>query len=338
MLRQKICRRQFGLSLAATLAAGPLARAQASDAPRTLRVGLITPPPHNWTRSAAAFGEALAEATDGRLSLSIFPSGQLGNESQMLQLLQIGALDFGFFTTSQFANRLNAFAAFYTPYVATDATHAAAVLQAPVTRDILADVERIGLHGLGFGMAGMRQIVSSRQVDIIRDLKGLKTRVVPDAPLTDFWRLVGAAPSPIPLSSLYDAFANGQIDAMHIDFENTLRLKFYAHARDVLHTDHMIFPMVAVASRRSWQSFSTADQGLIKSLLDKELAALRGLYADADLQFRDELITLGANVKRFEAGWMAEAAEAWEERWAPRTPFIAALKAAAEGLRTGEAT
>lgn len=338
MLRQKICRRQFGLSLAAVLASAPLARAQGVVGTRTLRIGLITPPPHNWTRTAAAFGEALAEASDGRLSLSVFPSGQLGNESQMLQLLQIGALDFGFFTTSQFANRLNAFAAFYTPYVARDAGHAAAILQAPVTRDILQDVERIGLHGLGFGMAGMRQIVSSRQIDEISDLKGLKTRVVPDAPLTDFWRLVGAAPSPIPLSSLYDAFANGQIDAMHIDFENTLRLKFYTHARDILHTDHMIFPMAAVASRRSWQSFSSADQEMIQSLLDDKLATLRGLYAEADLQFRDELIALGANVKRFEAGWMHEAAGAWERRWTSRTPYIAALKSAAQALPTGEGT
>jgi TRAP-type transport system periplasmic protein len=300
---------------------------------RTLRLGLITPPPHNWTKTATSFGEALSEQTGGRLSVGVFSSGQLGNESQMLQLLQIGALDFAFFTTSEFANRLSAFAAFYTPYIAANAQHAAEILKTKTAGDILHDVERIGLHGLGFGMAGMRQIVSRREIDTLADLKGLKTRVVPDAPLTDFWRLVRAAPSPIPLSSLYDAFANGQIDAMHIDFENTLRLKFHAHARDILHTDHMIFPMVAVASRRRWQTLSSDDQQLIQSLLQSKLSGLRNLYAEADLQFRDELIELGANVQRFEQNWMSDAAKAWEQRWSSRTPYIAALKDAASQLQ-----
>ncbi|MAP93506.1 MAG: hypothetical protein CMK07_01025, partial [Ponticaulis sp.] len=134
--------------------------ARASTKARMLRIGLITPPPHQWNRTAEAVAEDLSDATDGRLSISLFPSGQLGSESQMLQLLQLGAIDLAFLTTSEFANRLSGFGAFYTPYIVKTATQSARLLAGEVSARILSEVSRIGLHGLGFGMAGMRQVVS----------------------------------------------------------------------------------------------------------------------------------------------------------------------------------
>lgn len=322
--------RRAVLGAGAGIALGLPARAQSPT--RTLRIGLITPPPHNWTKSAAAFGADLESATDGRLKLAVFPSGQLGSEAQMLQLLQIGALDFGFFTTSEFANRLPDFAAFYAPYIVENATQAAALLEQPAAQGILKAVERIGLVGLGYGMAGMRQVVSSRSIQDPSDLRGLKVRVVPDAPLTDFWRAAGCAPSPISLSSLYDAFANGQIDAMHIDFENTLRQKFYEHATTIVHSDHMVFPLVAVASRRAWESLSAADQEIISQLLAPTLRELREAYAVADMQFKADLIATGKPMLEVGPEFFENAATRWERRWRTRTAYIEALRDDAFGL------
>ena len=53
-----------------------------------LRIGLITPPAHQWSKSAAALAARLAERTQGAVALSVLPAGQLGSESQMLQQLQ----------------------------------------------------------------------------------------------------------------------------------------------------------------------------------------------------------------------------------------------------------
>lgn len=296
------------------------------DTARTLRIGLITPPPHQWNQTATKFGDQLRAATDGRLDIGLFPSGQLGSESQMLQLLQIGALDFAFLTTSELANRLSAFSAFYTPYVAPTATDAANLLSGAVAQNILQEVDRIGLHGLGFGMAGMRQVVSRQKVSTLEELRGRKVRVVPDLPLTDFWRYANAAPTPIPLSSLYDAFANGQVDAMHIDFENTLKQKYYTHAQSVLESNHMLFPMVAVASKRSWVSLSKADQSIISGALPPLLNSLRHTYAELDAKFRAELVEAGVSVRTVENDFFSTAQSAWERKWTRRTPYIDLLR------------
>ncbi|MAP94066.1 MAG: C4-dicarboxylate ABC transporter substrate-binding protein, partial [Ponticaulis sp.] len=167
------------------------------------------------------------------------------------------------------------------------------------------------------------------------DLRGRKVRVVPDQPLTDFWRVAHTAPTPIPLSSLYDAFANGQVDAMHIDFENTLKQKFFAHAGSVLESNHMIFPMVAVASEKSWVSFSESDQALLLNIMSARLAELRDTYAALDPQFRDELQAEGVQINTTDESFFAEAAALWEQKWARLSPFISDLKAEAELLTGG---
>ncbi|MDO6805623.1 hypothetical protein Q4595_24425, partial [Wenyingzhuangia sp. 1_MG-2023] len=101
--------------------------------------------------------------------------------------------------------------------------------------------------GLGYGMAGFRQIVMRDEVHSVDDLKGKKVRTIPIAPERDFWVKIGAAPTPIPLPGLYDAFANGQVDGMQIDFEGTWNARYLASAGSVIHSSHMLLPMVGVA-------------------------------------------------------------------------------------------
>lgn len=308
-----------------------------ADRPRQLRLGLITPPPHLWTQSARAFGQDLeAHSVESRwlnqITLEVFPSGQLGNEAQMLQLLQTGALDFGFFTTSELANRNADFAAFYVPYLARDAEHAAAVLETKTAADILSGVEKFGLIGLGYGMAGMRQVVSRKHVESLADLRGQKIRVVPDRPLTDFWYFAGAAPTPIPLSVLYDAFANGQIDAMHIDFENTLRLKLYDHAATVIHSDHMMFPMVALASAKTWATFTPEQQTGIRKLLSTHLRHLRNSYVEADKKFKQELRTQGVTLLTANSNFFQAATQPWLNKWRRLSRYVDALSQESQAL------
>ena len=70
----------------AVMALSGMAQAEA------LRIGLITPPPHRWTIGANDLAGKLVEESGGRLTLNVFPSGQLGSEAQMLQQLQTGVV------------------------------------------------------------------------------------------------------------------------------------------------------------------------------------------------------------------------------------------------------
>ena len=161
---------------------------------REFRLGLITPPPHIRTKAAQAFGEELQAESDGAHSVAVFPSRQLGNEAQMMQLLQSGALDMAFLTIAEVSNRVPDFGAFYAPYLVRDITQAGALLKSGAALELLDLLpKKVGVIGVGYGMAGLRQIVSRDAVASAADLAGKKLRITPFEPIRDFYNALGAA-------------------------------------------------------------------------------------------------------------------------------------------------
>ena len=148
------------------------------------RLGLITPPPHIWTKAAEAFGAELAEQSGGAHSLTVFPAQQLGNEAEMLQQLQTGALDMAFMTVAEVSNRAPDFGAFYAPFLVNDIDHAGRLLRTDEARALLDQLPAtVGVVGTGYGMAGLRQIVARGKVDSAADLAGKKIGALPAVPL-----------------------------------------------------------------------------------------------------------------------------------------------------------
>lgn len=316
-------------ALAAALALSGATMAQAQD----LRIGLITPPPHQWTKSATHLAETLAAESDGRLKLSVFPAGQLGSEAQMLQQLQTGALDLAFMTVGELANRDADFGMLTAPYLVASGEQAAKLLEGETATSLLDRLGDLGLKGLGWGMAGMRIVLVAKPLGEGGTVAGRKIRTVPLAQELDFWTRAGAAPTPLPLPDLFDAYANGQIDGMQIDLEGTFNTRFHDYSAAVLDTEHMIFPMVAVASARKWQSLSEADRALITRLVAAETATIRATYPAIDADYRQRLTTAGAPMVKAGPEIFGTAVDSWYAEWRGRSPVLPALEAEAAALK-----
>lgn len=310
-----------------------LATAPISVAAKELRLGVITPPPHQWTVTANKAGERIAKETDGRVKLLVFPSGQLGNEAQMLQQLQSGALDFAFLTLGEFANRDPNYGIFLAPYLIDNVAGAREILKGKTAKSLLDGVSQFGLVGFGYGMAGMRQIVMSDEVKTLDDIAGRKIRTVPFAPELAFWEEVGAAPTPMPLPALYDAFANGQIDGMQIDFELTWNVKYYEHAGTIIESNHMMFPMIAVGSGRKWQSMSEADKAVIEAAFADAVDELVGSYADIDARYLGQLKKTAVPVIKIDRKFFGKAIDDWYAQWRTKAPMLVDIEAEAAELR-----
>lgn len=317
--------------LAATAVATLLALATPSLA-ENLRIGMITPPPHQWTKSAEALAERLKTGTEGRLTLSVFSSGQLGNEAQMLQQLQSGALDLAFLTVGELANRDESFGILTAPYLVKDAEAAARLLEGPTALSLEERLPALGLKGLGIGMAGMRVVLLSQGLGKEGAVAGRKIRTVPLAQELDFWTRAGAAPTPLPLPELFDAYSNGQIDGMQLDLEGTFNNRFHDYSAVVLDSRHMIFPMIAVASGRKWQSFSAEDRALIETMIREETRHIRETYARIDADYRTKLLDAGAPVVEAGPEIFGPAVADWYEHWRARTPLLIDLEKEAAKL------
>jgi len=294
---------------------------------REFRLGLITPPGHAWSTSAVAFGKALNIASNGRHSVTVYPSQQLGNEAQILQQLQTGAVDMAFLTVAEVSNRVPDFGAFYAPYLVRDISGAAALLRSEEAFSLLEQLpRRIGVFGMGYGMAGMRQILTRDKTTALIELRGQKIRITPFAPIRDFYQLIGAAPTPMPLGSVYDALANGQVDAIDMDLELIVKLRYHELGSTTLLSNHMMFPMVGLVSARVWVRLDEEEQALIRKLMQAELDAIIDFYEAGEERFAQKLRETNVDVKEVDRQFFGTVVEDWDALWQERAPALKVLR------------
>ncbi|WP_425416956.1 TRAP transporter substrate-binding protein [Oricola indica] len=297
------------------------------------RLGTIVPPSHQWSKAAEAMGKMLSEASGGADTVTVFPAGQLGNESQMVQQLQTGALDMAFLTIADVSNRIPEFGALYAPFLVTNSEDAATLLRGPTAQEMLTKLPgEMGVVGVGYGLASMRQMMSTKPVEKWSDLQGAKMRITPFKPFKDFYSILGVAPTPMPLPDVYDALANGQVDAIDIDVELITNFKFYDRADHLLLTNHSMFPMVGLVSGKVWAGLSDDEKAIVSESMKKALDQTMKFYAEAEPQMIKKIEATGIEVKQVDRTFFPSVVEKWEDMWSDQKSSIDALRSEAAAL------
>lgn len=302
------------------------ARAQA---PRELRMGLITPPPHTWNQQLAAWGTRLRDASNGRFTVTLFPSGQLGNEAAMLQQMQTGALDLSLLTVSEISNRVDAFGALLAPFIARNIEEAVRLLRHPIALGLLNGLpQSTGCVGFRYGMVGMRQLSTRDVTNTLADLRGKKIRITPAAPTRDFFNLIGMAPTPLPLPQIFEALSNGQIDGVDLDFESIINNRFQDLCRTMLLTNHFIFPAVGMMSARVFGTLTPPDRELIRGTLTEALDALCDSMPEREARQGAQLRASNMQIRPTGPEFFGDAVAQFDRMWGPKAPALAQLRAA----------
>jgi TRAP-type C4-dicarboxylate transport system substrate-binding protein len=322
----KLSRRHFLAASAAslTIAAPSIVRAQET---REFRLGILTPVGHPWNRAALKVGETLKAETKGRLTLTVFHSGQLGNEAAMLQQMQSGALDMGWIMAAELGSRVNTIAAITAPYVVDSTPKIAKLVRHPVAMSLFDALPReTGTIGLAWGITGMRAIFSAKDISTLADIRGMKLRINPTPVYRDFYQALGAAPTPIPTPAVFDAMTNGQVDGLETDLEFSWNQRFDKVSKVMLQMNAVFMPVIALISGRVWQAIAPADKEIIthaiKGALDTQIDELAGNEPKIVEQFRATPMTIRqANPKDAEAV-VAE----FDKIWLPKAPVLAELR------------
>ena len=326
----RITRRQFIAAAAALpLAAPSLSLAQA----REFRLGILTPNGHPWNRAALKVGELLKAETNGRLSLTVFPSGQLGNEAAMLQQMQSGALDMGWIMAAELGSRVPAIAAITAPYVVDSTSKIAKLVRHPVAMRLF-DVlpAETGTIGLAWGITGMRAVFSAKDISKIADLKGMKLRINPTPAYRDFYQLLGAAPTPIPTPQVFDAMSNGQVDGLEADLEFSWNQRFDKVSKSILQMNAIFMPVIALVSGRVWQTLPAADRDLITRAVKTALNTQIDELADNEPTLIEQFKATKIPFRTANAADAEAVVAQYDKIWLPKAPILAELRKAGKSL------
>lgn len=327
-------RRTFVKTLTAgaalSVAAPAVLRAQPA---KVYRLGITTPPGHPWNIAAEAVGKRLAEETNGRLSIQVFPSNQLGNEGAMLQQMQSGALDLGWIMTAELGSRIPQIAAINAPWLVSSTADVAKLVRHPVAMKLL-DVlpAETGTIGLGYGITTLRVVFTGKETNGIEDIKGMKLRINTTPAYRDFYQLLGAAPTPIPTPQVFDAMSNGQVDGLEADLDLSWNQRYDNVAKTMLRMNAIFMPCVALTSARVWKNVPEADRELITRLtreeLDKQIDAVVAKEATLLQNFKEA----GIKIVDVDLKNTDEIIAAYDEIWLPKAPILKELREAGKAL------
>jgi TRAP-type transport system periplasmic protein len=143
-------------SLAAATAVAPCwepSRHMAQDYKDEYTVSTVVPAPFPWGLAAERWAELVAERTDGRINMQIYPGAQLvqGEQTREFTAMRSGVIDMAVGSTINWSPQITELNIFSMPFLMPDYAALDALTQGPVGERIFeADPgERRGAAGLG---------------------------------------------------------------------------------------------------------------------------------------------------------------------------------------------
>ena len=185
-------------------------------------------------------------------------------------------------------------------------------------------------------MTGMRQLLTRDSIEDVGELAGKRFRITPAPAIRTFFEMLDAAPAPMPLTQVYDALANGQIDAIDMDFESIINFRYYEHAPNMMVTNHHMFGMVALVSGRVWAGLSPEDQAIVREAVQTHCDAIIDRFVseeDGKLQRLKDVDGLTV-IEDVGPEFFGDVVARWDAMWAEQTPYVARLRELAAGLST----
>jgi tripartite ATP-independent transporter DctP family solute receptor len=253
-------------------------------------------------------GEQLERQTDGRLGLRVYHGGQLGRESDAIDMARFGAIDITRVYSGALNNAFPLTQALCLPYVFDSVAHLRRVIDGEVGAAVLRGFERRDLVGLAIYDSGARCVYNThRPLRTPEDLRGLKLR----APLSDIFirllRLLGANPTPLSFGEVFSALETRLIDGAENNIRSFHSSRQFEMARYWSQTDHSYAPDVLLISRRSFDSLSPADRELLLSLARESVSVMRQLWDESESAARQAVLAAGVQANEVDLPAFAQA-------------------------------
>lgn len=221
-----------------------------------IRLGTTTEPDGHYVKGAEKFKEKVAEYTDGKVEVQIFPSSQLGNERDLVEGVSLGTLEATISSTGPLPNFSKDFMVFDLPFIITDREKGYKVMDGEVGQEILASLEPKGIKALGFWENGFRHITNNEGPIVNpEDVAGLKIRTMENPIHIATFKLLKAMPTPMGWGEVFTALQQGTIDGQ----ENPLVIfdtnKLQEVQKHLSLTGHFYSPAVFMISKQVFDSY-----------------------------------------------------------------------------------
>jgi tripartite ATP-independent transporter DctP family solute receptor len=241
-------------------------------------------------------GKKLEAATQGRIKLQMFPGGVLGSEKEVVEQVQLGAIQVARISLGVIGPVVPEVDVFNMPFIFRNEEHMRKVIDGPIGAELLDRITAspARLVALGWMDGGSRNLYTKKPVRSPADLKGVKVRMMDNPLFVDTMNAMGGNGISMSYGEVFSALQTGVVDgaennppSMYTSNHYSTGAKYYSL------TNHLIIPEIFVMSKSTWDKLSPADQALVKKVSREAQMEQRVLWDKSVAEYTAKLKAAG---------------------------------------------
>jgi tripartite ATP-independent transporter DctP family solute receptor len=251
---------------AAVIAACCAALPAAAQQKLVIKAADVHPLGYPTIEAIISMGKKLEKETNGRLTLQMYHSMQLGGEKEMIEQAQVGALQIARVSVGALGPVVDELNVFNLPFMFRNEEHMRKVIDGPIGAELLDKVSASSarLIGLGWMDGGTRNVYAAKPITKPADLKGLKVRMMGNPIFVETMNAMGGNGVAMGYNELYSALQTHVVDGAENNPPSMLTANHYQIVKVYSLTGHLIIPEMFVFSKATWDKLSQEDQALVK--------------------------------------------------------------------------
>lgn len=335
------CRRVVGHAVITFLGfALALGACHELGAPKVIRLGHSLDKQHSVHKAMEFMAQRLAEKSNGRVQIRIYPSEQLGSERELVELLQLGSVGMTKVSAAVMESFAPAYKVFSIPYLFENRAHQFDVLDGKIGRDLLVAPQPFLLRGLAYYDSGSRSFYTkARPIEHPDDLTGLKIRVMASATSLKMVAALGGAATPMPFGELYTALQQGVVDGAENNPPSFFLTRHYEVCKYYVLDEHSAIPDLLLIGTQAWDQLTPQERVWLQEAADESVTMQRALWQEAETEAIANAKKAGVEVIVPDKAPFRERVQELHAQYLADPEVgdsVAAIKASAEGFRKQE--
>jgi tripartite ATP-independent transporter DctP family solute receptor len=265
-----------------------------------LKASDVHPSGYPTVVAVETMGKKLSDATNGRISVQMFPAMQLGGEKETIEQTQVNAIQLTRASVGALGPVIPDLNVFNLPFLFRNTAHMQQVIDGPIGQELLDKVTnnpQAGLVALCWMDAGARSLYDTKKpIHVIGDLKGMKFRVMGNPMFVDMMNALGGNGVAMGYDQVFNALQTGVVDGAENNPPSFVFDNHYQAAKYYTLTEHLIVPEILVMSKRAWDQMSKEDQALVRKVAREAQLDERKLWTEYEQQAMAKAKAAGVTV------------------------------------------
>ena len=232
---------------------------------KIIRMAYVSGPTVLLHKAAEQFAERVAERSEGRLRVKLYPGGQLGDDRETVEGLKLRSIDMTVMGCALIGWYAPEYGLVEAPFVWRDYEHIDRVWRGEIGDDLRDTMrERAGVEMLHLWYRGPRYLTTtSKKIHTPEDLRGLKLRVPELEVYLKSWQTFGANTTPLPFTDMFMALKLGVVEGQENPLATIYGNNLHEVQKYIMETKHLIGFYVFCTGPYLDERFTAEEQKII---------------------------------------------------------------------------